>query len=731
MKRAEPDGARAHSEGVIDLGVLFRLPPRFAYPATITIILVVISLRAWLDTFGERVIPFALFFPAILCCTLMGGLGPGMLALAMSMVAAKLFWIEPGTFFGLSPVGIVNLVTFFVAAGAVLAVGAHLRATLYRLRRSERRLELAQRAGRIGMWDVDVRSGKTWWSDLLYEITGIGREVRPSIDAFVSRIHPDDRLRVLSAFEDARLGERNLDTEFRYQTDDGRQLMLVARAEVFKDHKGRPKRLTGVNVDVTSLRGAEAERDRANSLLQTFFDTLPGAAYAKDTEGRTLMGNPLYAAAVGRDPLGFLGKTDLEMQPDKALAQTIMENDRRVMAEGVTQEIEEDLVLPDGRLTHWLSIKTPFREPDGGIRGIVGVSLDVTERRRAEERLRLLAYEVDHRAKNLLAVVQSVVRLTEVEDVAAFKVAVGGRIQALARAHSLLAASRWEGVTIGRLVEEELMPFASDDDDRIFAAGPSLMLQPGAAQAIAMALHELATNAAKYGALSTEQGRVSLSWRALQHDPEARLEVVWSETDGPPVTLPTRAGFGSAVIAGSIRQQLGGEVTFDWKPDGIVCRISVPFERLDLRHNHHATAKALRRRSAKGAASLSGKRVLIVEDEALIALMLAEAVSDLGCEIAGSASTPEDSLEFLRCGGVDLAIVDLNLAGRSSAGVAGALRALGIPFVYCTGYADRLAEMPEAVGGEEVVTKPAAVHDLADALLRAIDRIAHTELAPT
>jgi two-component sensor histidine kinase len=379
------------------------------------------------------------------------------------------------------------------------------------------------------------------------------------------------------------------------------------------------------------------------------------------------MGNPLYAAAVGHGADTFLGKTDVDMQPDKELARRIMENDQRVMREGITQEIEEDMVLPDGRLSHWFSIKTPFLDAEGRLLGIIGVSLDVTERRRAEERLRLLAHEVDHRAKNLLGVVQSVVRLTEVKDVADFKMAVTGRIQALARAHSLLAASRWQGVTINRLVEEELTPFTAGRPDRVAVSGAALLLRPGAAQAIGMVLHELSTNAAKYGALSAAAGRVSLSWRVLPRERGGIFELVWAESGGPLVEAPTRAGFGSTVIGGSIQQQLGGEVTFDWNPAGLVCRIVLPLDRLDANSPSRNT-ETDSRPPASAPVLLAGKRVLIVEDEALIAMSLADVVAELGCELAGTAATPEDGLAMLRQGDIDLAILDWNLAGQSSRG---------------------------------------------------------------
>lgn len=185
------------------------------------------------------------------------------------------------------------------------------------------------------------------------------------------------------------------------------------------------------------------------------------------------------------------------------------------------------------------------------------------------------------------------------------------------------------------------------------------------------------------------------------------------------MTAPTHAGFGSTVIGGSIRQQLGGEVTFDWQPTGLVCRLELPLDRLDARKEYRLVGPGSEPEGAQPV-SLAGKRVLIVEDEALIALLLADAMTDMGCKIVGPAGSSEEALALLKRGGADLAILDLNLGGRSSIDVARAVRALRIPFVYCTGYSEpAVAEAAEGLEAE-VVTKPAGAAELADALRRAM-----------
>ena len=204
---------------------------------------------------------------------------------------------------------------------------------------------------------------------------------------------------------------------------------------------------------------------------------------------------------------------------------------------------------------------------------VSGVTVDITERKRAEERQNLLAREVDHRAKNALALAQSIVRLTRGENVKAYVQAVEGRINALARVHTILSLSNWQGAEIGRLVDEELAPYSTGD--QIAYGGSEIQLQPATAQTLALALHELVTNSAKYGALSTLSGRLSINW-GIEAD---MLKMVWQEKDGPSVEKPVSRGFGTRSVIASIETQLGGQAEFDWRSEGLVCRLSVPLMR--------------------------------------------------------------------------------------------------------------------------------------------------------
>jgi len=233
-------------------------------------------------------------------------------------------------------------------------------------------------------------------------------------------------------------------------------------------------------------------------------------------------------------------------------------------------EADFRVTRPDGEVRWCVGTAAATVDRAGRLVRISGVTVDITERKRAEERQSLLAREVDHRAKNALALAQSIVRLTRGETIKAYVQAVEGRISALARVHTILSLSSWQGAEIGKLVDEELAPYATGD--QISFRGTDIQLQPATAQTLALVLHELVTNSAKYGALSTLSGRLSLHW-GIEGD---ALELVWEEKDGPLVEKPASRGFGTRSVIASIESQLGGQADFNWRSEGLICRLSVP-----------------------------------------------------------------------------------------------------------------------------------------------------------
>jgi len=250
---------------------------------------------------------------------------------------------------------------------------------------------------------------------------------------------------------------------------------------------------------------------------------------------------------------------------------------RRAIAQfskGVTSyEAEFRIIRPDGEVRWCVGTAAATLDKAGRVVRVSGVTVDITERKRAEERQTLLTREVDHRAKNALALAQSIVRLTRAQNVGAYIQAVEGRISALARVHTILSLSSWQGAEMTRLVDEELAPYS--ESGQIEFAGSEVRLLPATAQTLALALHELVTNSAKYGALSTLSGRLSIGWE-IQGD---FLLLAWEETGGPIVHKPTSRGFGTRSVIASIESQLGGQALFDWRSEGLICRLLIPLAR--------------------------------------------------------------------------------------------------------------------------------------------------------
>jgi PAS domain S-box-containing protein len=220
----------------------------------------------------------------------------------------------------------------------------------------------------------------------------------------------------------------------------------------------------------------------------------------------------------------------------------------------------------------WVSLTiSPVKNAEGKIVGASKIARDITEQKRTSDQIATLAREAEHRSKNLLANVQAMVNLSQADVVADLKKAVEGRIQALANVHSLFAATRWIGAELSTIAKQELAPYSATEEKRVRIDGPQVLLEPDTAQAVAVTLHELATNAVKYGALSKANGHIDLKW---SHEANGCLNLRWIETGGPTVQPPTRRGFGGRVIEQMIAQ-LKGDSRFEWRAEGLVCKITL------------------------------------------------------------------------------------------------------------------------------------------------------------
>jgi len=343
------------------------------------------------------------------------------------------------------------------------------------------------------------------------------------------------------------------------------------------------------------------------------------------------------------------------------------------------------------------------------------ITMLTEERRQTAARDQLLMAELDHRVKNTLANIQALVATTSrsAESLKGFVQGLDGRIQSMAKAHSLLSQSRWEGVSIEQLMREELEPYMQGAN-RIVLRGPALLLLPKSALSLSLTVHELVTNAAKFGALRSEAGSIAIEWA---HAAEGGFDLSWREAGGPPVTPPTRRGFGSMLIERALAMETGGRASLRFLPAGVVCEMYLPAASVTM-----ATGPAVlpvEPEKADTAARPNGPyRILVVEDSAMIFMGIELVFEMLGWEIVGPATRLDQAMQMARTESFDAAILDVNLNDEMSWPVGTVLRERGVPFIFSTGY-DISRMLPLELSDAEVIRKPYQIDEM-ETRLRAL-----------
>ena len=361
---------------------------------------------------------------------------------------------------------------------------------------------------------------------------------------------------------------------------DGAALTVASHWALHRGEAGEPDMIIEVNNDLSGHKRAEQGRQRADALLSTIVSTAPGLIYAKDRQGRITIANQATLDLIGKPWSEVEGRTDMELLDDPEQAARVMANDCRLMQEGKSEELEESVGTSGGEPRVWFSTKAPLRDETGATIGLMGISVEVTERKRVEERLRLMVNELNHRVKNTLAVVQAIASQTLRGADPAFGRALEGRLLALASVHDVLTRESWEGAELREVVAACVAP-GGPEAARVHVSGPALRLSPRAAIALALALNEMAVNARTHGALSTELGEVEIRWQLARDLLVPALRLAWTERGGPAVSPPSRRGFGTRIIERSLAQDLGGTVRLSFAdPKGVTCVIEAPLDEI-------------------------------------------------------------------------------------------------------------------------------------------------------
>lgn len=386
----------------------------------------------------------------------------------------------------------------------------------------------------------------------------------------------------------------------------------------------------------------------------------------------------------------------------------------RVVGDGQPFEVDFRQVRPDDGRMVWLRASgAAERDADGRLTRVTAVISDLTPLKLEEEQRQSAMAELDHRVKNMLAAVKTLAHQTakRTTSLDAFLENFAGRLKALGSANELLTAARWRGAAVDHVAAAELGALAPGQTSW---EGPELFLTPRATNALSLALHELAANAVKFGALSVESGHVALRWTRAA---DGGFELTWTETGGPTVTPPSRRGFGSTLLEQVTGRELNGQALVEYRPSGVWARLVAGPAAVAPRPEsvpEVPQARVVETVSAsKGPRSLKGSRVLIVEDAVLLALELETGLSEAGAEVVGPAYELEEAMALLDRP-IDAAVLDANLNGRSVTPVAEALARRNVPFVFATGY----GETGGAPGGFDapVIRKPYDVTQVAAAV---------------
>jgi PAS domain S-box-containing protein len=484
---------------------------------------------------------------------------------------------------------------------------------------------------------------------------------------------------------------------------DGTRVNFLPYPTPLCDASGRVTGAINLLMDITERHANEVRAARLAAIVATSDD----AIVSKTLEGRVTSWNAGATRLFGYAPEEMIGQSITRIIPPELHA----EEDRILAQLRRGQHIdhyETVRVAKDGRRIDVSLCVSPLRDKTGKVIGASKIARDITERKQAETLQRLLVQELNHRVKNTLATIQAIANqsMRRARSPAEFVKGFSGRVQALARTHDLLTQTRLQGAEIMDLVRDQVL-LGGADDRRVEIAGPTLMLDAQAAMNLALVVHELATNARKYGALSNSDGRLSVTWETRTNQ-ERQLVLEWGETGGRGIAVPRERGFGTTLIEQTLKAS-GGTASVRYGAEGMSGTFTLPLPdqvrpRLGLAVTASTADAATLLRRLDDKQSLAGKRVIVIEDEPLVAMDLESCLAAAGCDVVGTAGTVREAKTLCAEAQCDAALIDVNLAGQPVDELAAALTARNIPFAFVTGYGREA--LPQGFRDALMVAKP-------------------------
>lgn len=489
---------------------------------------------------------------------------------------------------------------------------------------------------------------------------------------------------------------------------DGTRVRFLPYPTPLHDASGRPIGAINLLVDLTAQYEAETVAARLAAIVTSSDD----AIISKTLDGTVTSWNVGATRIFGYEPREIIGQRITRIIPPE-----LHEEEEQILARlrrgEQVQHYETTRVAKDGRRVVISLAVSPLRDRFGNIVGASKVARDITERKESEKLQRLLVDELSHRVKNTLAIIQAIASqsLRRAKSPSHFVSGFNGRVLALARAHDLLSQTKLQGASLMEILREQVL--LGVDDNRVICSGPTLILGAQAAVHMALVLHELATNARKYGALSVPDGRLSVNWE-IRTNGSRSLLLEWKESNGPKVSVSRERGFGSTLIERTL-QTHSGEASVRHSADGVTCRITLPVldqVQANIGDNTNAQSEDAGKllQSMNSEQSLQGKRLIIIEDEPLVSMDLESTLADAGCEVTGIAGTLEKAKTLIREAACDAALIDVNLAGHPVDELAAKLTQMNIPFAFVTGYGREA--LPQGFRDALIIRKPFNAQEL-------------------